>query len=87
MWIRLYTKTIIIMEKALGTLFHNQLIPQFVEKRHKLGMSQMDLDEKIGVARGLVSKWEVGIRKPSGYLFCVWAEALGCEMCLKEKTL
>lgn len=73
------------MEKALGTSFHNQLITQFVAKRHKLGMSQMDLDEKIGVARGLVSKWEVGIRKPSGYLFCVWAEALGCEMWLKEK--
>ena len=74
------------MEKALGTSFHNQLITQFVSQRHKLGMSQMDLYEKIGVARGLVSKWEVGIRKPSGYLFCVWAEALGCEMWLKDKS-
>lgn len=74
------------MQKALGTSFHNQLITQFVSQRHKLGMSQMDLYEKIGVARGLVSKWEVGIRKPSGYLFCVWAEALGCEMWLKDKS-
>jgi len=74
------------VQKALGTSFHNQLITQFVSQRHKLGMSQMDLDEKIGVARGLVSKWEVGIRKPSGYLFCVWAEALGCEMWLKDKS-
>lgn len=73
------------MEKALGTAFHNQLITQFVAKRHELGISQMDLDEKIGVARGLVSKWEVGIRKPSGYLFCIWAEALGCDLWLKEK--
>ncbi len=73
------------MEKALGTEFHNQLITQFVAKRHELGMSQMDLDEKIGVARGLVSKWEVGIRKPSGYLFCVWAEALGCNLWLEKK--
>ncbi len=48
-------------------------------------MSQMDLDEKIGVARGLVSKWEVGIRKPSGYLFCIWAEALGCNLWLEKK--
>lgn len=45
----------------------------------------MDLDEIIGVARGLVSKWEVGIRKPSGYLFCVWAEALDCELELQKK--
>ena len=73
------------MEKALGTSFHNQLITQFVAKRHKLGMSQMDLDEKIGVARGLVSKWEVGIRKPSGFLFCCWANALECTIILKEK--
>ena len=74
------------MEKALGNQFHKQLIPQFVSQRHKLGMSQMDLDEKIGVARGLVSKWEVGIRKPSGFLFCIWADALECELCLKEKS-
>tara|TARA_R100001463_G_scaffold3017_2_gene12500 strand:- start:2946 stop:3197 length:252 start_codon:yes stop_codon:yes gene_type:complete len=73
------------VEKALGTQFHNQLITQFVKKRHELGISQMDLDEIIGVARGLVSKWEVGIRKPSGYLFCVWAEALGCELELSLK--
>ena len=73
------------MEKALGTHFHNQLITQFVKKRHELGISQMDLDEIIGVARGLVSKWEVGIRKPSGYLFCVWAEALDCELELQKK--
>jgi len=73
------------MEKALGTQFHEQLITQFVKKRHEIGMSQMDLDETIGVARGLVSKWEVGIRKPSGFLFCVWADALGCELWLEKK--
>lgn len=39
------------MEKALGTQFHEQLITQFVKKRHEIGMSQMDLDETIGVAR------------------------------------
>lgn len=78
--------TIILVEKALGTSFHNHLIPQFVAKRHQMGISQMELDERIGVARGLVSKWEVGIRKPSGFLFCVWADALGCEMWLKEKS-
>ena len=73
------------MEKALGTQFHDKLITQFVSKRHELGLSQMDLDEKIGVARGLVSKWEVGIRKPSGFLFCIWAESLECELILQKK--
>ena len=73
------------MEKALGTQFHEQLITQFVKKRHEMGMSQMDLDETIGVARGLVSKWEVGIRKPSGFLFCCWANALECHIKIKPK--
>ena len=75
------------MEKALGTEFHNQLITQFVKKRHELGISQMDLDEIIGVARGLVSKWEVGIRKPSGWLFCCWADALDMKITLTPKVL
>ena len=81
----LYFKVLQDMEKALGTQFHNQLITQFVSKRHELGISQMDLDEIIGVARGLVSKWEVGIRKPSGFLFCVWAESLNCNLILENK--
>ena len=73
------------MRKSLGNKFHNQLIPQFVKKRHKLKISQMELDEVIGVAKGLVSKWEVGIRNPSGYLFLCWADALNCDLWLKEK--
>ena len=73
------------VKKSLGNKFHNQLIPQFVKKRHKLKISQMELDNIIGVATGLVSKWEVGIRNPSGYLFLCWADALHCELWLKEK--
>ena len=44
------------------------------------------MDEILGVAKGLVSKWECGIRKPSGWLFCCWAEALSAEIMLKEKN-
>ena len=50
--------------KQLG-IFFDSVIPQFVEQRKKLGLSQSRLDEMIGCARGLVSKWEVGIRKPN----------------------
>ena len=72
--------------KALGTQFHNQVIPQFVQLRKKRKISQLEMDEILGVAKGLVSKWECGIRKPSGWLFCCWAEALGAEIMLKEKN-
>jgi len=70
---------------ALGRIFHQQLIPQFVEARKKLGISQLEMDEILGVAKGLVSKWEVGIRKPSGFLFCCWADSLKMKLKLVPK--
>jgi len=73
------------MDYALGKNFYEQLIPQFVQRRKELGITQSTLDNDMNIARGLVSKWEVGIRKPSGFLFCCWAEALDCEIILKPK--
>ena len=43
-------------------------------------MAHSRLDDIIGCARGLVSKWEVGIRKPSGFLFCCGANSLECTI-------
>lgn len=70
---------------ALGRIFHEHLIPQFVNARKKRGISQLEMDEILGVAKGLVSKWEVGIRRPSGYLFCCWADSLDMELTLTPK--
>ena len=70
---------------ALGRIFHEHLIPQFVAARKKLGISQLEMDEILGVAKGLVSKWEVGIRRHSGYLFCCWADSLKMEIKLVPK--
>lgn len=52
-----------------------------------MGISQLEMDEILGVAKGLVSKWECGIRKPSGWLFCCWAEALNAEIVIKIKEV
>jgi transcriptional regulator with XRE-family HTH domain len=85
--LRLINKTIegIMSNEALG-IFHNTIIPQFVARRKELSISQLEMDEIVGVAKGLVSKWECGIRKPSGYLFCVWADALGMQINLTQKV-
>ena len=72
--------------EALGPVFHNAIIPQFVAARKKLKISQLEMDEVLGVAKGLVSKWECGIRKPSGWLFCCWADALGMLITLTPKV-
>ena len=72
--------------EALGPVIHNAIIPQFVAARKKLKISQLEMDEVLGVAKGLVSKWECGIRKPSGWLFCCWADALGMQITLTPKV-
>tara|TARA_Y100001970_G_scaffold230257_1_gene285861 strand:- start:2421 stop:2684 length:264 start_codon:yes stop_codon:yes gene_type:complete len=72
--------------EALGPVFHNALIPQFVAARKDKNISQLEMDEILGVAKGLVSKWECGIRKPSGWLFCCWADALGMQITLTPKV-
>ena len=73
------------MEYALGKKFFADIIPQFVKARNNKGITQANLDDILGVAKGLVSKWEVGIRKPSGYLFCCWADALDCDIKLEMR--
>jgi len=77
---------VLMANEALGPLFHNALIPQFVAARKKLNISQLEMDEILGVAKGLVSKWECGIRKPSGWLFCCWADALNMTIQLQPKV-
>jgi DNA-binding transcriptional regulator YiaG len=77
---------VLMANEALGPLFHNALIPQFVAARKKLNISQLEMDEILGVAKGLVSKWECGIRKPSGWLFCCWADALQMTIQLEPKV-
>jgi len=67
-------------------VFSQSVIPQLVERRKSLGIAQADLDLEIGVANGLVAKWEVGMRKPSGFLLHCWAQALGCELALKPRS-
>ena len=74
-------------QEALGPIFHNQVIPQFVAARKSKGISQLEMDEILGVAKGLVSKWECGIRKPSGWLFCCCADALEMQITLTPKVL
>lgn len=56
------------------------LIQQLIDRRHQLGLSQLETDERIGAPYGMVAKWETGWRKPTAFnLFC-WAQALDCTI-------
>ena len=58
--------------EALGPVFHNALIPQFVAARKDKNISQLEMDEILGVAKG--------------WLFCCWADALGMQITLTPKV-
>lgn len=63
--------------------FSCMLISQLTERRHKLGLPQTLVDDRIGVAQGLVAKWETGNRKPTAFNLHCWAESLGCRITLE----
>jgi len=64
--------------------YHNELICQLIARREKLKISQRQLGEIIGVTDYLLSKWEGGHRRPTGFLLWCWAESLGVKLVLKE---
>tara|TARA_B100000927_G_C16186873_1_gene357714 strand:- start:139 stop:366 length:228 start_codon:yes stop_codon:yes gene_type:complete len=63
--------------------FSCNLISQLTNRRHELGLPQTIVDHKIGVATGLVAKWETGNRKPTAFNLHCWAESLGCKITLE----
>lgn len=64
--------------------FLNKVVEPMIKERNKLGMTQEELDFKLGVADRLVSHWECGRRTPTAFnLFC-WAEALYGEIIFRS---
>ena len=53
-----------------------ELIDQLIVRRKVMGLSQHELDGRIGCADGLVGKWECGIRTPKPRSFAEWSRAL-----------
>jgi Helix-turn-helix len=70
--------------RTLGRfLFYRPIIEKLVARRHELGISQNELDMRIGVAFGHVGKWECGMRSPAPHSLMLWCQALGLEIELK----
>ena len=47
------------------------------KRRERLGLTQGQLAERLGVDQGTVAHWELGTRKPRLDLLQAWADALG----------
>lgn len=62
------------------TDFLQDVVKQLVKQRHKLGITQDDLNHTLGVADRLVSHWECGVRSPTAFHLYCWTDALQGQM-------
>lgn len=58
------------------TDFLKEVVLLLIARRLELGITQDELNHKLGVADRLVSKWECGIRTPTSFHLYCWADAL-----------
>ena len=56
------------------------VVSVLVSQRHKVGITQEELNARLGVADRLVSKWESGMRSPTSFNLYCWAYALGMKL-------
>ncbi len=67
-----------------GFLF--EIIVQFVKRRNELNLTQEEVDNLMGTADRLVSKWESGERIPTPFNFYCWAQALKSQLLLTSNS-
>ena len=56
--------------------FLKEIVHPMIERRKELGLTQEDVNHKLGVADFLVAKWERGTRSLTAFNFLCWAEVL-----------
>lgn len=64
---------------------YEKIVKLLIEKRQEEGWTQEQLAHKIGCDRSLIYRWERLKRRPSGFLFECWLEALNLEISIKTK--
>ena len=65
------------------TPHYDQLILKLIHRRQELGMTQEHVNQEIGVADRLVSKWECGMKYPNFRHILLWASALNCRITIE----
>jgi len=72
----------------MGTMpseqFDHRKINELAERRKRLGYTQRDLEEQMGLSDRMVAKWEAYIRSPTAANLDRWAQALGLRLVFKK---
>jgi predicted transcriptional regulator len=61
-----------------------QIVEVLIIRRMMLGMSQVELNNKIGCAENHLAKWEAGLYRPRLHHLLRWCAALGYCLTLKD---
>ena len=64
--------------------FDVRKISELIHRRKTLGLTQRDLEERMGVSERLVAKWETYDRSPTAANLERWAAALGLRIVFKR---
>lgn len=64
-------------------LFYDALIADLKHARSRLGLSQSDLEYRLGVSEGLVAKWESKARLPGAFFLMCWCMALNVRLTIR----
>lgn len=67
--------------------FYADMIETLKVRRRALGLTQEQLDNKLGVANHQVAKWESFQKLPGAFMMMCWASALGVKLVVgKQET-
>ena len=66
--------------------FLKDVVSQLVVRRLALGITQAEVDYKMGNADRLCSKWECGLRTPTSFNLYCWADTLQCTLTMIHKS-
>lgn len=65
--------------------YYAGLIEGLKRRRMQLGISQAELDHRLGTSEGLVAKWEAYMRLPGSFFLMCWAQALNVKLEVTEQ--
>lgn len=68
------------MPRGLEDTAWRLLIAKLRARREALGLSQVQLDEILGLTRGHIGRFENLERRPTGWNLCNWVFALGGQL-------
>lgn len=64
--------------------FFRPVVAVLTMRRQLIGLSQAELNFRVGCPDNHLAKWEAGMHRPSLYFLLLWCEALGYRLTLRD---